>query len=240
MGLAINGRAPDCEAGTVHGRTAFHDWAGEAWPILFIRPRTSPRPTPPDSGTWPGCGGPGLDHRNVKIIGVSVDTAGDHNAWAAGIEEVPGPGGSAQLSDRRGRRFTVSKLHGMLPTSGSGDAGTRTLAGHQAIRNIFDIGPGAGADENVKLVLVQRMDTGCNRDEALRVRDPRQLTASVGCPPPTNVGQGEYFIVSGPVSNDRADEILGAWTQSSPDVRIVPQPGRAAVSSCPSSTVPQI
>ena len=42
---------------------------------------------------------PEFDRRGVKIIGLSVDFASDHERWAADIKETPG--GGAELPDHR-------------------------------------------------------------------------------------------------------------------------------------------
>src|SRR5260370_8677086 len=91
---------------------------------------------------------PEFDLRNVKIIGLSVDSTGDHERWAADIAETQGTAPNYPLiadSD-----FTVAKLYGMLPADVSGDAKSRTPADNQTVRNVFVIGP----DKKIKLALV--------------------------------------------------------------------------------------
>ena len=56
---------------------------------------------------------PEFERRNVKIIGLSVDSTGDHEAWADDIEETQGARpGYPIIGDAD---FNVSKLYGMLP-----------------------------------------------------------------------------------------------------------------------------
>jgi len=106
---------------------------------------------------------PEFDRRNVKIVGLSVDSTGDHDAWARDIEETQGHAPNYPIIGDAD--FNVSMLYGMLPASTSGDPKTRTPADNQTVRNVFVIGP----DKKVKLILVYPMTTGRNFDEVLRV-----------------------------------------------------------------------
>jgi alkyl hydroperoxide reductase subunit AhpC len=116
--------------------------------------------------------------------------------------------------------FEVSKLYGMLPAEVGGEAGDRTAADNQTVRNVFVIGP----DKKVKLVLVYPMTTGRNFDEVLRVIDSLQLTASHKVSTPVNWQHGDDVIIAGSVSNDEAKELFGSWDEPKPYIRIVPQP----------------
>src|SRR5213075_3541857 len=94
--------------------------------------------------------------------------------------------------------FAVSKLYGMLPAETEGDAGERSPADNQTVRNVFEIAP----DKTIKLILVYPMTTGRNFDEVLRVIDSLQLTATHKVATPVNWKQGEDVIIAGSVSND--------------------------------------
>ena len=147
-----------------------------------------------------------------------VDSAGDHERWAADIAETQGqaPNYPIVADDD----FTVAKLYGMLPAATSGDARSRTPADNQTVRNVFVIGP----DKKIKLVLVYPMTTGRNFDEVLRVVDSLQLTARHKVSTPVNWRQGEDVIIAGSVSNDEARQIFGEWEEPKPCIRVVPQP----------------
>src|SRR5258708_40363398 len=112
------------------------------------------------------------------------------------------------------------RLWGMVGGGGGGDAGERTPADNQTVRNVFVIGP----DKKVKLVLMYPMTTGRNFDEVLRVVDSLQLTANHKVATPVNWQQGDDVIIAGSVSNDDAKEIFGDWKSPKPYIRIVPQP----------------
>ncbi len=161
---------------------------------------------------------PEFDARNVKIIGISVDSTGDHEGWLNDIEETQGTRPNYPIIGDDD--FQVAKLYEMLPADVEGDAKARTPADNQTVRNVFVIGP----DKKVKLVLVYPMTTGRNFDEVLRVIDSLQLTAKHRVATPVNWQQGEDVIIAGSVSNDEAKEIFGEWDSPKPYIRIVPQP----------------
>jgi alkyl hydroperoxide reductase subunit AhpC len=162
---------------------------------------------------------PEFDRRDVKIIGLSVDPIGDHERWAADIEETQGQAPNFPIIGDAD--FNVAKLYGMLAASTSGDAKVRTPADNQTVRNVFVIGP----DKKIKLILVYPMTTGRNFDEVLRVIDSLQLTAKHKVSTPVNWRQGEDVIIAGSVSDDEARQIYPqGWKAPRPYIRIVPQP----------------
>jgi thioredoxin-dependent peroxiredoxin len=162
---------------------------------------------------------PEFERRNVKIIGLSVDSASDHAGWASDIEETQGQAPNYPII--ADGDFEVSKLYGMLPADTSGDAKARTPVDNQTVRNVYVIGP----DKKVKLILVYPMTTGRNFDEVLRVIDSMQLTAEHKVSTPVNWKQGEDVIIAGSVSDEAAKEIWPeGWEAPKPYIRIVPEP----------------
>ena len=217
MTLAIGDTAPDFEAQTTEGPIHFHDWIGDSWAVLFSHPKDFTPVCTTELGYMASIK-PEFDRRNVKIIGLSVDAAENHEAWAKDIEETQGTAPNYPIIGDAD--FHVSKLYGMLADDVSGDAAGRTPADNQTVRNVFVIGP----DKKVKLILVYPMTTGRNFDEVLRVIDSLQLTAKHRVATPVNWKQGQDVIIAGSVSNDEAKQIFGDWKSPKPYIRIVPQP----------------
>jgi alkyl hydroperoxide reductase subunit AhpC len=217
MALQLGDAAPDFEAETTEGRINFYDWMGDSWAVLFSHPKDFTPVCTTELGYMAKLK-PEFDRRNVKIIGLSVDGARDHEAWARDIEETQGTRPNYPII--ADADFKVSKLYGMLPGGISGEAKARTPADNQTVRNVFVIGP----DKRVKLILVYPMTTGRNFDEVLRVIDSLQLTAKHRVLTPVNWKQGEDVIIAESVSNDEAREIFGNWKEPKPYIRIVPQP----------------
>jgi thioredoxin-dependent peroxiredoxin len=217
MTLQLGATAPDFEAETTEGPIHFHDWIGDSWAVLFSHPKSFTPVCTTELGYMASIK-PEFDRRNVKIIGLSVDSVDDNARWAKDIEETQGTAPNYPIiSDGD---FKVAKLYDMLPADTSGDAGSRTPADNQTVRNVFVIGP----DKKIKLILVYPMTTGRNFDEVLRVVDSLQLTAGHKVATPAQWKQGDNVIIAGSVSNDQAKELFGDYESPKPYIRIVPQP----------------
>src|SRR3954449_10106218 len=150
MALQIGDTAPDFEAETTEGRIRFHDWIGDSWAVLFSHPKDFTPVCTTELGYMASIK-PEFDKRGVKIIGLSVDPTGDHERWAKDIEETQGTAPNYPIIGDA--NFEVSKLYGMLSEDVSGDAGGRTPADNQTVRNVFVIGP----DKKIKLILIYPM-----------------------------------------------------------------------------------
>jgi alkyl hydroperoxide reductase subunit AhpC len=217
MTLKLGDAAPDFEANTTQGPIRFHDWIGDSWAMLFSHPKDFTPVCTTELGYMAKIK-PDFERRGVKIIGLSVDSTGDHERWTRDIEETQGYAPNYPLIGDAD--YKVSKLYGMLPAETSGDPKSRTPADNQTVRNVFVIGP----DKKVKLILVYPMTTGRNFDEVLRVIDSLQLTAKHRVSTPANWKQGEDVIIAGSVSDEEAREVFGEYHAPRPYIRIVPQP----------------
>ena len=218
MGLTINDTAPDFTAQSTEGEIHFHDWIGDSWAILFSHPKDFTPVCTTELGYMARIK-PDFDRRNVKVIGISVDSTSDHEGWAKDIEETQGAAPNYPII--ADADFAVSKAYGMLPSETGGEAADRTAADNQTVRNVFVIGP----DKKIKLILVYPMTTGRNFDEVLRVIDSLQLTAKHKVATPVNWKQGEDVIIAGSVSDEEARKTYPqGWKAPKPYIRIVPQP----------------
>ena len=218
MTLQIGDTAPDFEAQTTEGRIRFHDWIGDAWAVLFSHPKNFTPVCTTELGYMAKLK-PEFDRRNVKIIGLSVYPVDQHAKWASDIEETQGFAPNYPMIGDPD--LGISKVWGMLPAAASGDAGQRTAADNQTVRNVFVVGP----DKKIKLILVYPMTTGRNFDEVLRVIDSLQLTAKHKVATPVNWKQGEDVIIAGSVSDDEAKKTYPeGWKAPRPYIRIVRQP----------------
>jgi alkyl hydroperoxide reductase subunit AhpC len=219
MRLQIGDLAPDFEADSTEGRISLHGWMGDSWAVLFSHPKDFTPVCTTELGEVAKLK-PDFDRRGVKVIGLSVDTTEDHDAWAEDIEQTQGARPNFPIIGDAD--FAVSKLYGMLPAGTSGDAAHRTPADNQTVRNVFVIGP----DKKIKMILVYPMTTGRNFDEVLRVIDSLQLTAAHRVATPVNWRNGDDVIIAGSVSDDEAKQIFTTWRAPRPYLRLVHQPGR--------------
>jgi alkyl hydroperoxide reductase subunit AhpC len=219
MALQIGDIAPDFEADSTEGKIKFHDWIGDSWAVLFSHPKDFTPVCTTELGYMASIK-PEFDKRNTKIMGLSVDSTGDHEGWAKDIEETQGTAPNYPII--ADDNFEVSKAYGMLASDTSGEAGERTPMDNQTVRNVFVIGP----DKKIKLILVYPMTTGRNFDEVIRVIDSLQRTSAHKVATPVNWKPGDDVIIAGSVSNDDAKEIFGDWESPKPYIRIVPDPAK--------------
>jgi thioredoxin-dependent peroxiredoxin len=218
MSIKLGDTAPDFEADTTQGRIHFHDWIGDSWAVLFSHPKDFTPVCTTELGYMARIQ-PEFDRRNVKIMGLSVDSSGDHEKWAQDIEETQGHAVTYPLIGDP--QLKIAKLYDMLP-EGVGDTSEgRTPADNATVRSVFVIGP----DKKVKAMLTYPMTSGRNFDEVLRLLDSCQLTAKHQVVTPVNWKPGEDVIIAGSVSDEQAREKYpGGWKAPKPYLRIVPQP----------------
>jgi alkyl hydroperoxide reductase subunit AhpC len=218
MTLQLGDTAPDFTATSTEGPISFHQWIGDSWAILFSHPKDFTPVCTTELGYMAKLK-PEFDSRNVKVLGLSVDSVDDHLRWANDIEETQGLAPNYPLVGDPD--LEVAKLYGMLPAAANGGAIARTAADNATVRNVFVIGP----DKKIKLIISYPMSTGRNFDEVLRVIESLQLTAYHSVATPVNWQPGDDVIIVPSVSDDEAKEKSPAgWKAPKPYLRIVPQP----------------
>ncbi len=218
MPLRIGDEAPNFTVDTTEGTINFHDWIGDGYAILFSHPKDFTPVCTTELGYMAGLK-PEFDKRNTKVIGLSIDSVDDHNAWLNDIEETQGHAVNYPLIGDS--NLEVAKLYDMIHPNASGTAKERTPADNATIRSVFVIGP----DKLIKLIITYPMSTGRNFDEVLRVLDSIQLTAEHKVATPVNWRNGEDVIIVPAVSDEAAREKFpDGWKAPKPYLRIVPQP----------------
>ena len=218
MALHIGDEAPDFTAETTEGAIHFHEWIGDGWAVLFSHPKDFTPVCTTELGYVAGLKSE-FAERNCKVIGLSVDSVGDHTEWAKDIEETQGHALNYPLIGDTD--LSVAKLFDMIHPNATGSAKGRTAADNATVRSVFVIGP----DKKIKLMITYPMTTGRNFDEVLRVLDSMQLTAKHKVATPVNWRPGEEVIIVPAVSDDEArQKYPGGWKAPKPYLRIVPQP----------------
>ncbi len=218
MSLRIGDEAPDFTAETTEGTINFHDWIDDSWAILFSHPKDFTPVCTTELGYMAKLK-PEFDKRNTKIIGLSVDSVADHNAWMGDIQETQGEAVNYPMIGDTDLK--VAKLYDMIHPNASGKAKDRTAVDNATIRSVFIIGP----DKLIKLILTYPMSTGRNFDEVLRVLDSIQLTAKHKVATPVNWKSGEDVIIVPAVSDEDAKvKFPEGWNAPKPYLRIVKQP----------------
>ncbi|MDA0280445.1 MAG: peroxiredoxin [Proteobacteria bacterium] len=218
MSLRINDAAPNFQAQTTQGEIDFYEWLGEQWGVLFSHPKDFTPVCTTELGYMAGLEGE-FTKRNCKIIGLSVDSVDNHEAWSKDIEETQGHAVNFPMigdSD-----LNVAKLYNMLPADEPGSTDGRTAATNATVRSVFVVGP----DKTIKLMLTYPMTTGRNFDEILRVLDSMQLTAKHKVATPVNWKNGEDVIIVPSVSDEDAKEMFPeGFNTIKPYLRTVKQP----------------
>ena len=219
MPLRIGDDVPDFTAQTTEGSINFHEWIGGGWAVLFSHPKDFTPVCTTELGYMAGLK-PEFDKRNCKVIGLSIDSVEDHDAWSKDIEETQGHAVNYPIIGDT--NLEIAKLFDMIHPNASGEAKERTAADNATIRSVFIIGP----DKKVKLMITYPMSTGRNFDEVLRVLDSCQLTATHQVATPANWKYGDKVIIVPAVSDEQAREKYpNGWDAPKPYLRIVDQPG---------------
>lgn len=209
MTIKLGDVVPDFSADTTEGKISFHDWIGDSWAILFSHPKDFTPVCTTELGYLSKLK-PEFDKRNVKVIGLSVDSVSEHNAWAADIEETQGCALNFPLIGDADRK--VADLFEMVHPNAND-----TLT----VRSVFVIGP----DKKLKLSITYPASTGRNFDEILRVIDSLQLTQKHKVATPVNWKDGDDVIIVPTLSDDEAKTLFSdGWKTLKPYLRVVKQP----------------
>jgi len=210
MALRLGDEAPDFTAETTDGSIGFHEWKKGSWAILFSHPRDFTPVCTTELGAVAGLK-PEFDKRNVKVMGLSVDSVSDHHRWASDIKDVTGNALNFPLIGDPDK--SIANKYDMLHPNASDTA---------TVRSVFIIGP----DNKVKLSLTYPASTGRNFKELLRVIDSLQLTASHKVATPADWVQGEDVIIVPAVSDEDATKTFPGFVAKKPYLRVTPQPGK--------------
>jgi thioredoxin-dependent peroxiredoxin len=209
MALRLGDTAPDFTADTTQGKVNFHEWLGESWGVLFSHPKDFTPVCTTELG-YVARLKPDFDKRNVKVIGLSVDSVESHVKWESDIGETQGtPVNFPMIGDSD---KNVSNLYDMIHPNAN-DTFT--------VRSVFVIGP----DKKVKLIITYPASTGRNFDEILRVIDSLQLTSKFSVATPVNWKNGDDVIIGAAITDEQAKEKFpNGWKTVKPYLRVVPQP----------------
>ncbi|HVJ51583.1 MAG TPA: peroxiredoxin [Aliidongia sp.] len=209
MAIQLGQIAPDFTQASTAGEIHFHQWLGSSWGVLFSHPKDY---TPVCTTELAEAARlkPEFDKRNVKIIGLSVDSPGNHEGWAADIEETQGQKLNFPLLADGDR--TVSNLYGMIHPEADPSV---------TVRAVYVIDP----NKKVRLTLTYPPSTGRNFSEILRVIDSLQLTDAHKVATPVNWTPGDDVIIVPSLSNEEAAKRFpDGWKTLKPYLRVVRQP----------------
>jgi peroxiredoxin (alkyl hydroperoxide reductase subunit C) len=186
----IGERAPDFQALTTHGPLSMSDLKGQ-WVVLFSHPADF---TPVCTTEFVALArlAEEFAKRNVKLVGLSVDSIHSHLAWLRNIEEklgvkIPFP----VIADVD---MKVANKFGMIQPEASTTAPVRAL---------FVIDP----EGFIQALIYYPLQTGRSTDEILRLVDALQTTYQHHVATPANWRPGEKVIVPPPLTQEQVEEL---------------------------------
>jgi alkyl hydroperoxide reductase subunit AhpC len=209
MTIQLGQLAPDFEQDSSQGKIKFYDYLGSSWGILFSHPKDY---TPVCTTELAEVARlmPEWKKRNVKPLGLSVDTGENHAGWAADIVETQGQALNFPVLADHDRK--VSDLYGMVHPDADPSV---------TVRSVLVIDP----NKKVRLILTYPPSTGRNFLEILRVVDSLQLTDAHKVATPVNWKDGEDVIIVPSLSDEDAKtRFPEGWKTLKPYLRIVKQP----------------
>ena len=210
MALRLGDQVPDFTQDSTEGTINFYDWAGDNWVVLFSHPADYTPVCTTELGQVAKLQNQFAD-RNVKTIGLSVDSVEDHNGWMGDIEETQGHAVNFPMladSDRR-----VADLYDMIHPNANDT---------QTVRSVFVIDP----NKKLRLTLTYPASAGRNFAEILRVIDSLQLTDKFSVSTPANWNDGDDVIISPKLTDPEilAEKFPKGYTELTPYLRVTPQP----------------
>jgi len=197
--IRIGDSVPDFDAETSLGPINFHTFIGDGWCVLFSHPADFTPVCTTEFGATAKLE-PEWRSRGTKVIGLSVDSAEDHERWIADINETQSTRVNFPIIADKDRK--VAMLFGMLdPTTfrhGTGIGETMT------VRSVFIISPA----KRVELIITYPAYIGRSFDEILRVLDALQLSAKYRVATPVNWKPGDDTVVLPFISDEEAEAMF--------------------------------
>jgi alkyl hydroperoxide reductase subunit AhpC len=209
MSIQLGQIAPDFEQDSSEGKIKFYDYLGSSWGILFSHPKDF---TPVCTTELAEVArlAPEWKKRNVKVLGLSVDTGERHEGWAADIAETQGQSLNFPVLADHDKK--VSELYGLIHPEADPAV---------TVRSVYVIDP----NRKVRLVITYPPSTGRNFAEILRVVDSLQLTDNHKVATPVNWQDGDDVIIVPSLSDEDAKtRFPEGFKTLKPYLRIVKQP----------------
>lgn len=208
--LRLGDTAPDFEQESTAGRIRFHEWAGDAWVVLFSHPADFTPVCTTELGRTAALDGE-FAKRGVKPIAVSVDPVEQHKSWVNDINETQGC--SVQFPILADADRKVATLYDMIHPNSLANA---------TVRSVFIIDP----KKVIRTTFTYPASTGRNFDEILRVIDSLQLTDRHKVATPANWKQGDDVIIVPSLQDPKeiAERFPQGYKTIKPYLRVTPQP----------------
>ena len=212
MALRLGDPCPDFTGESQLGPISFHAYKHNTWAILFSHPADFTPVCTTELGAVQRLL-PEFQKRNVKVVGLSVDTVVDHNAWINDINEVNHVHVAFPILADKDRK--VAQLYNMLDTRANDPTNVDQHGMPMTVRSVFFIDPA----HKIRCILTYPASCGRNFTEILRIIDSLQLTDKHRVTTPADWVQGGQVIVHPGVSDEQATELFGEFTKVKPYLR---------------------
>ena len=212
MAIRLGDTAPDFTADTTEGTINFHEWLGDGWGVLFSHPKDFTPVCTTELG-YVAKLKPEFDKRNVKVIGLSVDSVADHGKWEADIEETQGTAVNFPMIGDPDQKVAGPLRH---------DPPERERHRHRAHRvRHRPRQEGEGSRSPTR----SRPAATSTRSSASSTRCSCRRATRVSTP--VNWKDGEDVIIMPSVSDDDAKgKFPKGWKAIKPYLRLTPQPNK--------------
>ena len=210
--LRLGDTAPDFTQESTAGTIRFHEWAGDAWVVLFSHPADFTPVGTTELGKTAALATE-FTKRRVKPIAVSVDPVDSHNRWVGDINETQNTTVNFPILADADKK--VANLYDMIHPNASTTA---------TVRSVFIIDP----KKVIRTTFTYPTSTGRNFDEILRVIDSLQLTDSHKVATPANWKDGDDVVIVPSLQDpaELAQRFPKGWNAVRPYLRITPQPNK--------------
>lgn len=210
--LRLGDTAPDFQQDSTEGQISFHQWAGDAWVVLYSHPADFTPVCTTELGMTAKLAAE-FAKRRVKPLALSVDPVDSHRGWVSDIEETQQCTVNFPILADADRK--VASLYDMIHPNSLASA---------TVRSVFIIDP----KKTIRATLTYPASTGRNFDEILRVIDSLQLTDSHQVATPVNWKDGDDVVI---VPSLRDPEELArrfpkGFRAVKPYLRLTPQPNK--------------
>ena len=206
MGLHLGEPAPNFQIETSKGPIDLYEWMEDSWCFFFSHPADFTPVCTTEMGQSAKMA-EDFSARNVKLLGLSTDTAEEHLKWIADVNETQNT--ELNFPIVADKQFKVSRLYDMLHWAQSDT---------ETVRTVFIIDP----NKLIRLTMTYPMNIGRNIDEVLRVIDAMQLADKHNIATPVNWQQGDSVIIPPSVDSEEAERLFPqGWDEKKPYLRIV-------------------
>jgi len=240
--LQIGDMTPDFDASTTKGDLNFYKWSKDSWVVLFSHPGDF-TPVCTTELAYAAFLQPEFTDKNVKLIGLSVDSLEDHKEWIPHVNAYKDKIKTEFSLEKSLDKFTdvfksrpdvdypiiadtsmeIAKIFDMIHPNANPNESAFGIKHKATIRSVFIISP----DKKVQTILTYPMHVGRNFYEILRTVEALQVADKYKVSTPANWNPGDDVIVPTYITNDMIEEHYSTseFTEHQKYLRMIEQPG---------------